>query len=103
MIFPPAFISDSWSRLAQFLHHRECAGACHRFRRHPPGHSFEPLEARIAPAFSAVINLADLTGADGFKISGLGDGDSAGFSVSDAGDVNGDGVADLIVGAFLAN
>ena len=44
------------------------------------------------------IDLASLSPSDGFKIEGR-YGDSAGFSVSSAGDVNGDGFADIIVGA----
>jgi hypothetical protein len=51
----------------------------------------EPLEARIAPAFAAVIELSSLDGLNGFKLSGVAAGDYAGVSVSDAGDVNGDG------------
>ena len=44
------------------------------------------------------IDLAALTPAHGFKISGSGEHDFAGES-SSAGDVNGDGIEDLIVGA----
>ncbi|MGE0428809.1 MAG: beta strand repeat-containing protein [Hydrogenophaga sp.] len=39
----------------------------------------------------------------GFVINGQSDYDNSGFSVSSAGDVNGDGLADLIVGALSAN
>ncbi len=39
-------------------------------------------------------------GTGGFVINGVTDGDKAGFSVSSAGDVNGDGFEDLIVGAL---
>jgi VCBS repeat-containing protein len=46
-----------------------------------------------------VIDLTTLTGAHGFIIQGDTDGDYAGVSVSSAGDVNGDGFDDLIVGA----
>ena len=65
--------------------------------------SIEPLEARIAPAFAAAVPLASLDGTNGFKLSGIADGDYAGRSVSEAGDVNGDGFGDLIVGASNAN
>jgi hypothetical protein len=49
------------------------------------------------------IDLASLTASQGFKISGGAADDGAGNSVSDAGDVNGDGIADLIVGAVGAD
>ena len=39
----------------------------------------------------------------GFVISGHTNNDFSGYSVSNAGDVNGDGLADLIVGAYAAN
>ena len=41
--------------------------------------------------------------AEGFVINGVASGDSSGVSVSGAGDINGDGLADLIVGGFDAN
>ncbi len=63
--------------------------------------SIERLEARIAPAFAAVIQLSSLDGLIGFKLSGSA-GERSGVSVSDAGDVNGDGFADVIVGANYA-
>ena len=46
-----------------------------------------------------IIDLTSLSAAQGFIIQGDAAGDLAGFSVSAAGDVNGDGFDDLIVGA----
>jgi hypothetical protein len=46
--------------------------------------------------------LTDLNGLDGFQLTGVNPDDRAGGSVSGAGDVNGDGLADLIVGAARA-
>jgi hypothetical protein len=48
---------------------------------------------------TAVDLSAVANGAGGFVINGQGASDYSGFSVSSAGDVNGDGLADLIVGA----
>ena len=45
------------------------------------------------------INLASLNGSNGFRLDGESAGDYSGRSVSNAGDVNGDGFDDLIVGA----
>ena len=45
------------------------------------------------------LDLATLDGTNGFRLIGIDAGDDSGFSVSSAGDVNGDGFADLIVGA----
>jgi hypothetical protein len=48
------------------------------------------------------LDLATLDGSNGFRLSGIDEGDGSGVSVSSAGDVNGDGFADVIVGAYLA-
>jgi len=53
--------------------------------------------------FPATFPLADLDGSNGFKIDGEAGGDFSGFSVSAAGDVNGDGVDDLIIGSYGAD
>ena len=50
-----------------------------------------------------VIDLESLSASDGFIIQGDAASDYAGISVSNAGDVNGDGIDDLIVGAFGSN
>ncbi|MCM2506041.1 FG-GAP-like repeat-containing protein, partial [Aureimonas altamirensis] len=49
---------------------------------------------------AAAIMLSALGASEGFAINGESAGDFAGLSVSYAGDVNGDGLADLIVGAY---
>jgi hypothetical protein len=56
--------------------------------------------------FPAVFNLSSLNGKNGFIINGINTiyaAYAAGCSVSGAGDVNGDGVADIIIGAQYAN
>lgn len=49
------------------------------------------------------INLADLDGTNGFTMNGINPNDSSGFSVSMVGDVNGDGIDDLLIGASWVN
>ena len=53
--------------------------------------------------FPATLELANLDGSNGFVINGIGAVDNSGFSVSATGDVNGDGIDDVIIGAFGAN
>ncbi|NJL39983.1 MAG: hypothetical protein HC899_26930 [Leptolyngbyaceae cyanobacterium SM1_4_3] len=55
-------------------------------------------------ANGSAVNLSTVaSGTGGFVINGQSAGDTSGFSVSDAGDVNGDGLGDLIIGAYGAN
>jgi hypothetical protein len=56
-----------------------------------------------ASGFASNINLPALNGANGFKISGEPGDQRAGRSVSAAGDVNGDGFDDLIIGAHFGD
>jgi Ca2+-binding RTX toxin-like protein len=56
-----------------------------------------------ASGFAASLDLSTLNGSDGLKLSGAATGDNSGWSVASAGDVNGDGYADLIVGARYAD
>jgi len=54
-------------------------------------------------AWASPLNLSSLNGANGFVINGVSAGDESGKSVSTAGDINVDGVNDLIIGASLAD
>jgi Ca2+-binding RTX toxin-like protein len=53
--------------------------------------------------FGASLNLADLDGTNGFRISGRAASDRTGGAVAAAGDINGDGIGDLIIGAREAD
>ena len=56
-----------------------------------------------ASGFGATLELSSLDGTNGFKINGEAPGEHSGWSVASAGDMNGDGFADLIVGAYAAS
>ncbi|PSJ15880.1 integrin alpha [Nitrosomonas supralitoralis] len=56
-----------------------------------------------ASGFNATMNLSSLNGSNGFRLNGLTADDLLGSSVSNAGDVNGDGLDDLIIGAPRAD
>jgi len=56
-----------------------------------------------AMSYTNPINLSGLNGRNGFRLDGASAGDQSGFSVAAAGDVNGDGLADILIGAYLAN
>jgi len=49
--------------------------------------------------FASNFDINSLNGNNGFKIAGLNSVNNLGTNVSDAGDINGDGISDLIVGA----
>lgn len=49
--------------------------------------------------FNPTIDLATLDGTKGFVINGAEEGDQSGYSVSNLGDINGDSVDDLAIGA----
>lgn len=53
--------------------------------------------------FGSIFNLTNLNGSNGFTVPGLTAGDYLGKSVSTAGDMNGDGISDLVLGAYQAN
>ncbi|MGF1454539.1 MAG: Ig-like domain-containing protein [Alphaproteobacteria bacterium] len=52
---------------------------------------------------NGTVSLSDLDGVNGFVLNGIDRRDGSGISVSSAGDVNGDGLDDLIIGARDAN
>jgi hypothetical protein len=65
------------------------------------GESYVVL-GKAAWAGTPSLDLSTLNGTNGFRLIGIDKQDYSGISVSSAGDVNGDGFADLIVGAFRA-
>ena len=56
-----------------------------------------------AGGFASSIDLSTLDGTTGFRLDGVAASDLSGASVASAGDVNGDGFDDLIVGAYFAD
>jgi|688.fasta_scaffold23724_2 hypothetical protein len=52
---------------------------------------------------TAISLSAIASGSGGFVINGQANGDRSGYSVASAGDTNGDGLADLIVGAYYSD
>lgn len=56
----------------------------------------------VAPGIQN-FNLGDLDGSNGVTLNGILAGDQAGLSVSDIGDINGDGISDIVVGASFAD
>jgi hypothetical protein len=53
--------------------------------------------------YDAPIDLASLNSTQGFKVDGAAAGDTSGHSVSAAGDINNDGISDLLIGAYYAD
>ncbi|RMG32460.1 MAG: hypothetical protein D6725_17590, partial [Planctomycetota bacterium] len=62
------------------------------------GRHAEVLEQRTLLAAPHPVDLSTLNGANGFRIDGIGANEQSGWSVSSAGDVNGDGLEDLVIG-----
>jgi len=61
------------------------------------------ISQAVQAQFPNPIQLSDLNGNNGFVIQGANAGDQSGESVSAAGDINGDGIDDVIIGADGAN
>jgi hypothetical protein len=53
--------------------------------------------------FAPTLNLSDLNGANGFTINGIAEGNETGNSVSGIGDINGDGIDDVVISALYAD
>jgi len=67
------------------------------------GETYVVYGGASAPGTNGVLNLSTLDGGSGFTLNGVDAGDRSGRSVSSAGDVNGDGYDDLIIGAIGAD
>jgi Ca2+-binding RTX toxin-like protein len=68
-----------------------------------PGGDFEAGESYVifgkASGFAAALDLATLDGSNGFRLDGIDASDGSGRSAASAGDVNGDGFDDILIGA----
>ena len=54
-------------------------------------------------SYAPTIDVSTLNGANGFSLEGIAAGDDAGESLAHLGDVNGDGISDIIIGAGVAD
>ena len=95
------------------LRGERCGGCQRRWDRGPPhrGHRRRPNGSSSGASyvvfgrntaqnpFPASLDLSDLDGTNGFRLDGVAADDRSGLAVSSAGDVNGDGLADLLIGA----
>ncbi len=61
------------------------------------GRSYVVFGSRI---YNGTIALSSLNGTNGFRLDGENEGDYSGYSVSSVGDINSDGVVDLVIGAY---
>ena len=64
---------------------------------------FKSPEFLLDALMPGTIELSNLRGAHGFRSNGISSYDVSGIAVSGAGDVNGDGLGDILIGAFGAD
>jgi len=62
-----------------------------------------PVSSLAASSLPKEIDLGSLNGTDGFKLNGVDEGDRAGWAVGRVGDVNGEGIEDILIGALDAD
>jgi hypothetical protein len=67
------------------------------------GSSYVVFGSSSSTGFASAIELGGLNGSNGFQLDGGHERDRAGEAISRAGDINGDGVGDLIIGALGAD
>jgi len=71
------------------------------YRADPNGESSGRSYVVFGKSETDLVELSSVTaGLEGFAIDGEVTGDLSGFAVADAGDVNGDGLADVVIGAY---
>ncbi len=70
--------------------------------RNPNGAGYVVFGASEVGA-SGAVELSELSGSNGFALNGVGSGDTSFISVSAAGDVNGDGVDDVLINTQYTN
>ncbi|WP_035090539.1 T9SS type B sorting domain-containing protein [Aquimarina macrocephali] len=67
------------------------------------GNFFLSIAQVNAPYECPEIPLSYINGTNGFTLEGISEDDEAGFDVSSAGDINGDGIDDLLISAYLVD
>ncbi len=94
------------SGVVQFVHDGTLVAPTYNITVRSPGIAWTgPASAKVTflgtplSYFPAVIPVASLNGQNGFRLEGETAADTSGYSMSTASDVNGDGYADMVIGA----
>ena len=96
-----ALIATTWTAESAWSPNHPSAATRRRVELDPAdraGHSLAPV--RQEGSLPGTIDLSALDGKNGLRINGVAVNDYAGSAVSGAGDVNGDGFDDILVGAY---